>query len=61
MSSGPGLLPRAMSGSMDLLQPVFELIFMASVTAEGYGDTQGLVSHLRPCWYPGAMRRPEPF
>ena len=61
VSSGPGLLLRVLSGSLDLEHPGFELMSMASVTTKDPADALGLVSHLRPCWYPRAMQRSEPF
>lgn len=36
--SGPGLLPRFMSGSMTLLQPPSVLMSVVSVTTEGQED-----------------------
>ena len=46
---------RAVSGFMVLLWPGFELISMAPVTIKGHAGDEGLVSHLRRCWYMRAM------
>lgn len=57
MSSGPGLLLRALSGSMALLQPV-SVDVGASNTIGGNANARVLGYHLGPCWCPKAMLSP---
>lgn len=47
--SRPGLLPRALSGSMVLLQPGSVLMPMTHAATKGHKDAQGLGCHLWPC------------
>lgn len=49
VSSRTGLLQRAMSGSVALEQPGFELMSGAPVVTKGHVDDQGLVGHLGLC------------
>lgn len=51
----PWTQPRALSGSMALQWQGSGVIPMTPVTTEGSTDAQGLVSHLRACWYLRAM------
>lgn len=51
MKSGPGLLPRLMSGSMALLQPGFVLMSVVPVATEGLACSLG--QHLRPWVFKG--------
>lgn len=48
-TSGPGLLPRAVSGSVALPEPRSVLISMAPGTLEGRADPGGLGCHMGPC------------
>ena len=57
LSSGPGLLPSAMSGSMTLLQPGSVLMSMAPVTIGDHVDARGLGSHMGPYWGPKTTLR----
>ena len=45
----PGLLPRATSDSLDLLQLGSVLMSVARVTTKGQMDVHGLHCHQRPC------------
>lgn len=49
MRSWPGLLPKAMSGSVVLLQLGSMLMSVACVTTKGQMDVCGLGCHWRPC------------
>ena len=49
MSSSPGLLQRAVYGSVALHQPRSELTSRVSVVTKSHVEDQGLVGYLRPC------------
>lgn len=55
------LLLRAISGCTVLHQPQSELMSVVPVATGGCADAQGLVSHLRPFWYPRAVLSLGPF
>lgn len=50
VSSGPELLPRAMSGLVTLQQP--GSIYVVSDTIKTHANTRGLGHYLEPCWCP---------
>lgn len=50
MSGGPGLLLRAMSGSVAFSQPGAVLLSIAHDTIEGYANAIGLGHNLGLCW-----------
>lgn len=55
MSGRPGLLLRAMSGSLAFSQPGAVLLSMAQDTIEGYANVIGLGHNLELCWCLRAM------
>jgi hypothetical protein len=58
LMSWPRLSPRAMSGSLPLLQQKSVLMSEAQVTTKGQANVHGLDCHQRPCGYLRAILLP---